>query len=229
MNHNFNLVNSDTDSIMVCKSNGDEFTKQERENLLNEINGMFPEYIKFADDGYFSSVICFKAKNYILFDGSKIKYKGSSLKSSTLEISLKEYIDETVKCLLEDRQGDVLNVYHKYVVAIHNVNKNTIKQWSSKKTLTEKVYNSDRLTKRKLLEAVEGAEYSPGDKVFVYFNDIDGLSLVENFKEGCYNKERLLEKLYKVSTRFSAVINTEEFKNYKLKKNKRDLQELIGI
>lgn len=226
----FKIANVDTDSFSCYKEEFLDISKEERESLLIELNSIMPSGVIWEDDGYYKTVIVFKAKNYVLFsEDGKIKYKGSSLKSSTLEISLKEYIDETVKCLLEDRQADVLNVYHKYVVAIHNVNKDTIKQWSSKKTLTEKVYNSDRLTERKLLEAVEGAEYSPGDKVFVYFNDIDSLSLVENFKEGCYNKERLLEKLYKVSTRFSAVINTEEFKNYKLKKNKRDLQELIGI
>jgi len=228
MNHNFILTGCDTDSIMICNRDGGEITVEQREELLNEVNSLFPEYIKFADDGYYKSVLYFKAKNYILYDGKKIKYKGSSLKSSTLEPALKQFIDETVKCLIEDRQQDVLEVYNSYVKQIYTITKDNIKQWSSKKTLTDKVYNSERLNERKLLEAVGTAEYSPGDRVFVFFNEDDGLSLVENFTEGCYNKERLLEKLYKVSRRFEVVTDMSNCFNYKLKKNKKLLNDFFN-
>lgn len=225
---NYKITAVDTDGMFFNKEDGSKFTEEEQDELVSKINNVFPEKIKWELGGYYQTIITLKAKNYILFspDGI-IKYKGSSLKSSTLEPALKLYIDETVKCLLEDRHQDVLAVYNKYVKEIYNINKDNIKQWSSKKTLTDKVYNSDRLNEKKLLEAVGTAEYSPGDKVFVFFNDLDGLSLVENFKEGCYNKDRLLDKLFKVSKRFSSVINTEEMVNFKLKKNKKQIENLF--
>ncbi|NJO65080.1 MAG: hypothetical protein HC836_45320 [Richelia sp. RM2_1_2] len=52
--------------------------------------------------GIFEKVIIFKAKNYILWDGKKVKSKGSALRSGNREVALKEFINETVKILLED-------------------------------------------------------------------------------------------------------------------------------
>jgi len=66
--YNFILTNADTDSIMVNKPDGSEFTEQEQHDLLEELNGLFPELINFAPDGYFRKTIVFKAKNYVMFD-----------------------------------------------------------------------------------------------------------------------------------------------------------------
>ena len=81
--HNFILGPVDTDSISICKPAGAPFTEEEMQSLLDEINSYFPEHIKYADDGYFPRCVALKAKNYILYDGKKIKIKGSSLKAST--------------------------------------------------------------------------------------------------------------------------------------------------
>ena len=227
--YNFKLVNADTDSIMVCKPDQSEFTSEEQERLLEELNSIFPETINWEQEGdLIKKVVVFKAKNYILYDGKKIKYKGSSLKSSTLESGLKEFIDESVKCLLEDRQEDFTNVYNKYVKILHNIQtKEEMKKWCSKKTLTEKVYDSDRLNETKILQAIQGAEYSHGDKIWVYFDNLDNLVLIENFKPNDYNVSKLLEKLYKCVLRFCDVVDTSQCLNYKLKRNKKLLEELI--
>lgn len=100
--HDFKLVNADTDSISVCPSKDALITENERKALLNELNGLFPERIKFEDDGYYKKVIVLKIKNYVIqtFDGI-IKKKGSSIKSPAKEPALQNFIDEIIGVLLK--------------------------------------------------------------------------------------------------------------------------------
>lgn len=228
MSHEYLLVGCDTDSIMISKSDELAFTKEERQNLLDEINTILPEYIKFADDGYYPSVLYLKAKNYVLkTEDGKIKYKGSALKSSTLETGFRDFLEECISLILDDKQSEVLNVYNKYVVLLCNIQtKEQMKLFSSKKTLTSKIYESDRANETKVLDAIKGMEYSPGDKVWVFFKQDDSLSVVENFT-GDYNVVKLLEKLYKVIQRFETIMDMTPYLNYKLKKNKKALEELL--
>lgn len=222
--HDFKLVNLDTDSIMFSKQDESPFSKEEIVDLIDEINSELPEMINFADDGYFQKVIIFKAKNYILWDGKKIKVKGSALKSATLEIGFREFIDEIVQAMLNDNTN-YLDIYHKYVTKVMNITtKEEMKKFSSKKGLSNTTFSSERTNETKILEAIQGTEYVVGDKVWLFFTSDDNLCLAENFV-GDYNKAKLLEKLYKVTARFETVIDTSIFLNYKLKKNKELLND----
>ncbi len=63
-----------------------EFTKEEQDALIAEINEHMPELIKYAHDGYYKTVAVLKAKNYILVEPSgKVKLKGSSIKDQKKE------------------------------------------------------------------------------------------------------------------------------------------------
>lgn len=224
--YNFLLVNCDTDSITVCKQDMTEFSKEEQENLLNELNSQFDELINFSDDGYFKRFIVLRAKNYIMDNGKKIKYKGSSLKSSTLELALKEFLQDIINAILND-QTNYTDIYNKYVKEIENVI--DIKRWCSKKTISEKTLKSERANESKLRDALEGTEYVEGDKPFVYFKSDDSLSLMEKF-DGDYHKDRLYKKLYNCTDRFSEILPVDElFLNYSLKRNKKVLVELLNI
>ena len=44
------------------------------------VNKLFKDGISWEDDGYFKKLIVVKAKNYILFDGMKVKIKGQAFK-----------------------------------------------------------------------------------------------------------------------------------------------------
>ena len=225
--HNFCLVNADTDSIMFAKSDTTSFSKEERELLLEEINNILPEYIKFADDGYYTSTLVFKAKNYVLLkEDGKIKYKGSALKSSTLEEGCKRLIDDVVKALLYDKKEEILTIYQSYVKQVSNIKtQDEMKPWCSKKTLSETTYKSQRTNETNVIKAIQGTEYTLNDKIWVFFNQNDDLTLIEHF-EGEYAIDRLLEKLYTTMKRFEDVIDFSIIKNYKLKKNKKELNEL---
>lgn len=223
--HNYHLTNLDTDSIMFCKPDGSEFSPKEQEDLLNEVNSLFSKNISWEHDGYFSRVIIFKAKNYVMYDGKKMKKKGSALKSATKEIIFKKFSDEMIQAILDDKTN-FLEIYHKYVKLCMNVTKDNIKDFASKKSISKKVMENDRTNEAKIRDTIQGTDYRIGDKIYVYFKEDGSLSLIENF-DGSYDKKKILEKLYNSTSLFDSVIDTSQFLNYKLKRNQPALEELL--
>lgn len=224
MHHNFILTGCDTDSIMVCKPDFSPFSKNEQENLLNELNSLYPELIKWDDDGYYECVIVLKAKNYVLWDGKTKKVKGSALKDGKKEVALKEFLNKIIDSIIEERYN-YTEIYNSYVKEIMNVT--DIKRWASRKTLTDKIFNAERLNEQKVKDAIEDTEYVEGDRVWTFFKEDESLELVENFN-GDYNKDRLLRKLYNTAKVFESIMPVKElFLNYGLKRNKELLKEII--
>ena len=219
----FNVFSGDTDSIMFCKRNMNPFTKEERSILLDELNSLYPDHINWSDDGYFETVVVLKAKNYILYDGKKIKIKGSSLRSSKLEASLKDIQKEFIDAIIYDR-NNFLDIYNKYIYEAMNIT--DIKRWSSRKTITSKTETSERANETKLMDAIAGSNYKEGDKCLVYFLEDASLCLAENYT-GAYDKLKMTERVFKCIQVFANVIDMTPFLNYKLKKNKKALDELL--
>lgn len=218
--YDFKLVNLDTDSVTVCKQDGTPFSSEEQEKLLNELNSLFPPQIHWEPDGTFDTVIVLKAKNYILFDGKKIKTKGSSLRDSKRELALREFLEAIISTIIY-KKYDYLTIYEKYVKEILNIT--DIKRYCSKKTITSTVMQGARLNEIKIKDAIEGTEYKEGDKIWVYYDRDQNLRLVEQFN-GKYDIKRLLGKLYKTSLIFANVIDKKIFINYSLKKNEKLLE-----
>lgn len=234
--HTFTLTNLDTDSISFCKPDFSKFTPDEDDELLKELNSFFPEEIKFAPDGEFEVFIVLKAKNYIMYDGKKIKLKGSALKSSTMEPALKEMLNEFINALVFDRQQDLPAIYDKYIQIALNITE--IKPWCTKKTLSPTTYNSERKNETDIVDAVRGTEYKSGDKVYLYAKtklieldefyksgakkgqrktkSVKEYGLLENF-DGVYDVQCYTDKVHATTKRFSTVIDTSIFKKYNIK------------
>lgn len=222
--NNFTLVNADTDSISFCKADQSEFTEEEQELLLDELNSLFPEKIRFESEGTFETVIILKAKNYVLKKkGEKPKYKGSAIKATLKEPRLKNFIKDIIKEIGLGR-GAYYNTYGLYAREIMNIK--DITPWCTKKTITDKVLNGTRTNETKVVDAVGDADYREGDKIYVFFKSDKTLCLRENF-DGDYSKDALLKKLYDTAKIFETVIDISIFPNYSLKKNKKALEELI--
>jgi hypothetical protein len=225
MRHNFQLVNADTDSITVCKKDQSEFSKEEQESLLAELNSLFPKGIHWEDDGDYRKIIVLKAKNYVLLDRKgNVKYKGSAIKATQKEPALKEFIKAIIDSMLNDR-NDYQEIYHRYIKEACNIQ--DIKRWSSRKTISERTLNSERKNETRIKDAIAGTEIVEGDRCHVFFKDKDTLELVQNF-DGTYCLDKLLQKIYDTSWTFDSVLDCENlFPNYKLKKNKTALEELL--
>ena len=222
--NNFNLVNCDTDSISYCKKDRAAFDESERLELLESLNALYPEKIKFEDDGYYKTVVVLKAKNYVLWDGKKIKTKGSAIKATTKEKALKDFINETIQLLLENKENELIDLYHRYVKEALAVK--DIKRWASRKSITEAVLNPERTNEQKVADALEGQEFQPGDRRYFYFKSDGTLSVVENF-DGDYDQYKLIEKIWKTLQIFSTVVDVASFPKYHLK-TKRHLLEQIA-
>lgn len=219
----FTLVNADTDSISFSKGDSSFISENERIRLLDSINSLFPGKIKFIDDGYYNKLICVKAKNYILYDGKKIKTKGSALRATGKERALQQFIQDIINTIIND-QNNYTDIYHSYIKEALNIK--DITRWVSKKTVTDKVLNPERTNELKVKNAIENSEYMEGDKIYVFFDNEDNLRLAEHFN-GDYNKSRLLGKLYKTAQVFSTILDTKVlFPNYSLKRNKELLANL---
>jgi len=220
------LVNCDTDSVTFSKPNFEEITEEERVELLKDLNSNYPDLIKWEDDGYYLTIIVIRAKNYILWDGKKIIYKGSAVKATTKESALQEFIKKIIDSMLEGHE-DYAEIYTKYVKEVMNIT--DINRWVSKKTITDKVLNPKRLNEEKVLKAIQGKDYSEGDKAYFFFKSDESLSLVEDF-DGDYNHTRLLKKLFNTGRMFETVLPIKEvFPNYSLKRNQEALMELLTI
>lgn len=247
--YDFIIGPTDTDSISFCKSDMSEFTKEERDILLKEINDLMPEFMIYEADGYFPSAIALKAKNYVLWDGEKKHIKGSAFKTSSKEIALKEFMDEMVDCLLFDK-GTIIDIYHKYIKESQNIQ--DISRWSTKKTVTKAVFESDRPNETKILEALNGESIQEGDKVYL-FSTINGvkqkiekgepvflkdgtpkmipnkiLKLSKNWIPGEEDKEHYLNRVYSTLEILSNVIDLTQFIDYGIKKNRHLLLELLN-
>lgn len=223
--NNFTLCNVDTDAISICKPDGTQFSEDEKTSLLQQLNDKFINEIKFTDDGYFQKFIVLKTKNYIMKDAKgKVKQKGSSLKSSTLEPAVKAFLDEIIQALLND-QTNYTEIYQKYIRLASNVS--DMKPWAKKLTLSEKTFNSPRANETKVIDAIRGSSYKEGDRVYIYFMEDESLSLVENFN-GQYDKFKLYEKLFKATKRFETILPVKDlFTNYCLKKKREELNALL--
>lgn len=220
--NNFIITACDTDSIFFKKQDQSVFSEEEIQKLQESLNSIYPKGIFWELNGLFKKIITFKAKNYVLYDGTSIKYKGSALRSPKLEKALNEFIHRIVEAIIYEK-GNYVDIYNEYVKEIYNVQ--DINRWSSRYTISQKTLDSDRTNEAKIRDALEGSEYVEGDRIHCYFREDESLCLVENYKND-YNKERLLEKLYKTSMRFATIMDKNQFINYKLKKNKKLLEQL---
>lgn len=221
----FFVVNADTDSISFNHSEGKDLSKEERDVLLKDLNSQFPKRISWEDDGYYRTICVLKAKNYIMDDGKKVKYKGSAIKASTKPPALKEFIKRMIGSILEGKT-DYTEIYTSYIKEVGNIT--DIKRWATRKTISDKVLESERTNEAKVRDAIEGTEIVEGDRIWVYYKEDNSLSLIEKF-DGNYNKERLLKNVYDTAKIFDTVLDCKElFPNYALKKNKAKLEELLN-
>jgi DNA polymerase elongation subunit (family B) len=231
------LVNCDTDSIMITYKDGREWTNVMRDKFLDAMNDIFDDLIVWEDDGYYDRVVVVKSKNYVLLENgdTKIKYKGSSFKSSNKEPALASMMKEISEDLINNN-NNYPDIYERYINEVLNIT--DINRWSSKKSVTENLMMGNDTVKKKVLNAVGEKKISVGDKLYIY-NDIDGkiqstvkgepffykktgepkmienrvYKLSENFT-GSYDKQHYLKRTFSTAEILKTVIDMSKIKNY---------------
>lgn len=225
----FKVVLADTDSIFFTKQDQSPFLKEEIEKLTFEFNEYFDELINWEVNGFFPKLLAIRTKNYVYqTEDGKIKFKGSALRSPTLEPALKEFIDRIIFCLMNDKsKEEMVQIYNSYIEEIFNLK--SIERWAMRKTISDKTLNSTRKNETKIADAIEGTEIQEGDRAWFYTRTDNSLDSIQNFN-GDYCKVTLLNKLYKTSLRFSTVLPVKEmFLNYSLKTKRVLLEPIIPL
>lgn len=226
--NNLVLVNGDTDSTLFCKKDQKAISEEERQQYLKDINALYPEKIKWTDDGYYKRVLVLAPKNYVLekYTGkttTKITKKGVSLKATTKEPALRVFIDECVEALMKREKDGILFLYHKQVLDILNLK--DITPWCTKRTITSKVLNPKRTNEENVLNALEDEEYLEGDRVYLYFDKDGAYKLREHWSKD-HDTDKLLSKVYATLDIFKNVLDVECFPNYTLKRNQEALERI---
>jgi DNA polymerase elongation subunit (family B) len=221
--HNFIIANGDTDSIAFKKPDQSAFTEDEQNALLIELNSFMPANIVWKNDKHYRRLIVFKAKNYVMDDGKKVKVKGSALKGGKKEPALKEFTREVIDLLLKDRKEQVLFTYLRKCYEIESIK--DITPWCFKVTVTKKVLDPQATFQKKILAAIGSHPVSEGDKVYLFFKEDGSLCMREDFN-GEFDKKVLLGKLRDTMDVFGNVFDVELFPDLTLRRN-QDLLSAI--
>jgi DNA polymerase elongation subunit (family B) len=192
-NKGFIISNCDTDSISFTTNK--DLTDDDRLALLKELNALYPSTIRFEDDGYYKCLLVLKAKNYVMYDGQKMKLKGSSIKDQKKEKALVEMLQIMLKVIIEDKCQDLVTIYNNYIKEAKNPK--DMKRWSQKKTITKAILNCSqdeeaRKNEADVWDAVKNKPVQEGDKVYVYPAILSSITEVKQFKNGKV-KEKVIE------------------------------------
>jgi DNA polymerase I len=192
-NKGFIISNCDTDSISFTTNK--DLTDDDRLALLKELNALYPNTIRFEDDGYYKCLLVLKAKNYVMYDGQKMKLKGSSIKDQKKEKALSEMLQTMLKLIIDDKCEDLIDVYNKYIKEAKNPK--DIKRWSQKKTITKAILNCSedeeaRKNETDVWDAVKNKPVQEGDKIYVYPAVLNTTTEIKHFKNGKV-KEKVIE------------------------------------
>lgn len=219
--NNWNLVNIDTDALSFCKPDLTEYTSEEKKNIYNYLNKIM--YCEWEKDGEYENFLVAKAKNYLVFDGKKKSITGSGFLDAKKEKKMKDLINELGDALLFGRVDETHDIYHKYIIESQKVE--NIKDWAQKKTVSKAVMTSDRKQEVDVRNAIKDTNYKEGDKVWVFKNTEDTMTLAEKW---CYNenKEHLAKRCYNTLLILKEVIDKKDFTNYSLKSKQKDLEKL---
>jgi DNA polymerase, archaea type len=111
------ILEADTDGIYLSSSKYFE----NPDALLALVAPILPAGIELEYDGRYAAMLCYKAKNYALYDGKKITLRGSALRSRGIEPFLKKLTDQLIAFLLgasPDSPLVLLEDYRKKITAI---------------------------------------------------------------------------------------------------------------
>ncbi len=110
------ILEADTDGIYLSS----EAYYEQPEELLARAAAILPPGIELEYDGRYEAMFCYKAKNYALYDGETITFRGSALRSRGIEPFLKRLSDAMISHLLGaggESPVDLVEHYRREIAA----------------------------------------------------------------------------------------------------------------
>lgn len=155
-------------------------------------------------DGTWPSCINIARKNYAVLDSKgKVKLTGNSIKSKKLPLYIEDFLDKSIKMLLEGKGSDFINYYYEYLTKIYNKEiplsriaqrakvKLTVADYKSRLTKKNKAGSSMSRMAHMELAIQNGVNVNLGDVIMFVNNgekmshgDVQKLNKPKNLVEG---------------------------------------------
>lgn len=113
------VVEVDTDGVLFVPPADLAHTVEAEEGFVAALNDALPSGIRIAYEGRAEKMLSYKKKNYALLeDGGRLKFKGSSLVSRSIERFGREFVAAAIRLLLDE---DVDGLHRLYVTTRERV------------------------------------------------------------------------------------------------------------
>ena len=239
------VVEVDTDGIYFVPP--PELTTEEEERaLVARMGEEQPEGINIGFDGRYQQMLSYKAKNYILETYpseediaagktyGKRKFKGSSLRSRSMEKFGMEFISKGFDAILDGGLEELTRLYTEYreLIMTHEMPIEMLtKTTGLSKTIEEyledlskpNVYRSSHYEVAMKLRDVYGEPVAKGDKIAYYISgtaqDIKNNAMfklakpIREYEKGDYNPTHYVARLDKVIEKFKPVFSGPDYRS----------------
>jgi DNA polymerase elongation subunit (family B) len=174
------VIQVDTDGIFFSAP-GTIRTEEEEQRFVAAVAKELPQGINLAINGRYKAMLSYKKKNYALLDYSnKIKIKGSSLTSRSMEKFGKNFVHQCLDALLNNN----IDAIHTLYVNLYNdisEHRLSVSDFARSETLKESILeynNAVRAGKRNKMASYEaalnsGLHWKQGDRISYYITGSD--------------------------------------------------------
>jgi DNA polymerase, archaea type len=226
---NGTVIEVDTDGIFFVPP-ADVRDEEAERTFVEQLSATMPEGISVALDGRYRKMLSYKMKNYALLDyDGKMRIKGSSLISRSMERFGRSYVQRCIDCMLRD---DIDGLHQLYNLVYNDIleHKLDVRDFARTEALKDPIadYRRDiEMGKRNRSAAYEVAialerNFKPGDSVSYYItgNDpnvktSDNCKTVEawdpNFPDE--NSRYYVRRLDEFSEKFSEFFTPQDFRS----------------
>jgi len=224
---NAQLLEVDTDGLYFVPPPEQDSEEKERK-FVAKLSSSLPQGINLSLDGRYKKMLSYKKKNYALlgYDG-KVKIRGSSLISRSIERFGREFMQKSIECLLHE---DIKSLHILYLDYAQRISERQLPIRSVVRTETvresveeyEAAIRANRRNRAASFEAAINAGLSlrAGEKVSYYIagSDPHQPSFVnariydkDDDSKSDYNTQYYIKKLDEYAKRFADFFEPEDF------------------
>jgi DNA polymerase elongation subunit (family B) len=221
------LLEVDTDGLYFVPPREHVGEEKERK-FVAKLSSSLPQGINLSLDGRYEKMLSYKKKNYALlgYDG-RVKIRGSSLISRSIERFGREFIQKAIECLLHEDIESLHNIYMDYTQKISNrqvPTGNVVRTETVRESIEEyeAAIRANRRNRTASFEAAINAGLSlrAGEKVSYYIVGSDPhqpsfmnarIYNKDDDSKRDYNTQYYIKKLDEYAKRFADFFEPEDF------------------
>jgi DNA polymerase I len=222
------VIEVDTDGIFFVPPPGVD-SHDDEQRYVAQLSAQLPEGITVVHDGRYRRMLSYKKKNYALLGyDNRIKIKGSSLISRSIEQFGRTYIHQCIEHLVDSNIEGLHKLYVQYrqTIADHGLDVRDFARFETLRDSLDTYEEQVRSGKRNKSAAYEvaiaqGRPYRPGDRIAYYITGSDpGAKSFENCKSADQwdpnfpdeNAPYYLRRLDEFSGKFAEFLHPPDFR-----------------